>query len=184
HQPGGPVGRGDRRSSGGGQNERRQHEGQGAVLNTHLSVEICDLAERILSLAERQRLSVEADDDCSAATDRRGAISDAVLAAAASRELARRASRARFLPSGFFSEGGWAILLDLFVSEHKVRIVSVKSACIASGLPATTALRTIEALLGSDLIARFETASDKRLKLLRLTEAGRESMRSVLREYV
>ncbi|MEZ5655102.1 MAG: hypothetical protein R3E04_04340 [Sphingobium sp.] len=43
--------------------------------------------------------------------------------------------------SSIFGEAAWDMLLDLFVSRSENKRVSVSSLCIASGVPATTALR-------------------------------------------
>ena len=153
-------------------------------MNSLLSVEISGLAERIMTLAEQQAVIVGQDTELDANSESLDVISDAMLADVASRELARRAVRARYLPADFFSEGGWAILLDLFANEHRLRPVSIKSACIASGVPATTALRCIEALISYGLISRSEGQNDRRFKLLCLTNSGRVAMRIILRQYI
>ena len=137
-----------------------------------------------MTLAEQQALIISQNTGAEKSSESSAPVSDAVLAAAASRELVRRGARARYLPADFFSEGSWAILLDLFASEHNHRAVSVKSACIAAGVPATTALRCIEALLSREFITRSEAKDDKRLKLLCLTKAGRAAIRNSLLHYI
>ncbi len=95
-------------------------------------------------------------------------------------ELRRRRMRARFLPSELFGEGGWSILLDLFVSEHHGRKVSTTSACIAADVPGTTALRWLDVLESEGLIERSQTVSDKRVKYVSLTDEARSALTSLL----
>lgn len=142
--------------------------------------ELRRLAERLLTLAETRASLLQ-----SPASERPSypVITDAVFADLAASELKRRASRSRYLPADLFGEGGWAILLDLFVSEQKGRPVSVSSACIASQVPATTALRYIAALIEYELVERTDNPADRRVRLLSLTTRGRNATRAALEEY-
>lgn len=72
------------------------------------------------------------------------------------------------------------ILVDLYAQEIKGKTISVTSACLASLAPTTTALRAIDRLLPKGLIERFDDPLDRRRKLLRLTELGRERVRAYL----
>jgi DNA-binding MarR family transcriptional regulator len=74
-----------------------------------------------------------------------------------------------------FKDPAWRILLDLFVAGTERRI-SVSSACIASGIAATTALRHLERLYGAGLVFREPDPYDNRRSFVRLAEAGRELM--------
>jgi hypothetical protein len=95
-------------------------------------------------------------------------------------ELRRRRMRARFLPSEFFGEGAWSMLLDLFVSEYHGRKVSTTSVCIASDVPGTTALRWLDILESNGFVERLPTDHDKRVKYVSLTTKARESLRALL----
>lgn len=138
------------------------------------------LAERLLAIAEI-RAALQPPSPVPPAEQAR--IDDQALATIAARELKRRALRSKHLPACLFGEGGWSILLDLFVSHQKGREVSVKSACIASQVPSTTALRYIALLVEQGLITTGEQVEDKRMKLLKLTDKGLSAVRCVLREY-
>lgn len=138
------------------------------------------LAERLLAIAEI-RAALQPPSPVPPAQQAR--IDDQALATIAARELKRRALRSKHLPASLFGEGGWSILLDLFVSHQKGREVSVKSACIASQVPSTTALRYIALLVEQGLITTGEQVDDKRMKLLKLTDKGLSAVRCVLREY-
>lgn len=96
--------------------------------------------------------------------------------------LVMRTLRARHLSAVLFGEGGWNILLDLFIQEIAGKDVSITSACIASLAPPTTGLRYVELLIGLGLIARIAHPNDRRSSHLTLTYTGREAMRSLLNE--
>ena len=57
--------------------------------------------------------------------------------------VSRRQMRSDLFPSAYFADPVWDMLLDLYAAHHENRLVSVSSLCIASGVPATTALRWI-----------------------------------------
>jgi hypothetical protein len=68
---------------------------------------------------------------------------------AVSAELVRSIIRARrlrdqFMPGNLFADPAWGILLDLLQAEIVQHRVPVSSLCIASAVPATTALRWIK----------------------------------------
>lgn len=83
----------------------------------------------------------------------------------------------RALPGQFrsdvFGDAALMILLDLFVAEHERRRLPIKSVCIGSGVPQSTALRYIERLEGAGLIKRHANPADRRSAHIALTaEAG------------
>lgn len=90
----------------------------------------------------------------------------APLAAQAYRE---REMRTRFFPEDLFGEACWNMLLDLMVQMHKGRQVSVTSACIASRVPATTALRWITVMIDNGLLIRTGDPVDRRRAFVELT---------------
>lgn len=63
----------------------------------------------------------------------------------------------------------WAILLDLYVSGAAGRSVSVGDACVASGVPTTTALRYLSKLIAEGRILRIDDHLDRRRAHMRLT---------------
>lgn len=93
----------------------------------------------------------------------------AILAAQLYRE---RTMRGKFFGGDLFGEPAWNILLDLFVHQHKGRQVSVTSACIASQVPPTTALRWINLLVDEGLIERVGDPADRRRALLALSKSA------------
>lgn len=102
------------------------------------------------------------------------------LATVASRLYALRRMRKDFISDELLGEPSWDILLDLFIMASFDRAVSVTSSCIASGVPATTALRYISMLEKEGLILRSPSLEDKRTCFLRLTTEGRDKIARLL----
>lgn len=83
------------------------------------------------------------------------------------------------LPSvSLFGEPAWDILLDLLHAEVTRKRVSVTSACLASSVPATTALRWLSHLADLGLVSRVDDETDKRRAFLRLTSLGSQIMQT------
>lgn len=91
---------------------------------------------------------------------------------------ARRLRDEMFSEFALFGEPAWDILLDAWDAELSGRTVSVSSACVASGAPASTALRKVAALERERLVERTEDPADRRRSFLRLTALGRERMQA------
>ena len=89
--------------------------------------------------------------------------------------LGNRQSRSRYFDGDLFADPAWDILLDLTAARAEKRQVSVTSLCIASGVPATTALRWINQMSEMGLLKRVEDTSDKRRAFIALTDAAAES---------
>jgi DNA-binding MarR family transcriptional regulator len=92
-----------------------------------------------------------------------------------------RRARFRQFETAVFANPGWDILLDLMSARAAGRQVPVSSACIAAGIPATTALRQVNGLVEAGLIRRLPDPADKRRVLVDLTEDGRRRMELFLR---
>lgn len=93
-----------------------------------------------------------------------------------------RQRRSRHLPSELFGEPAWDILLDLFAARLQKKQISVTSACTASGVPLTTALRWLRVLEDSQLIERFDSETDQRVTWVKLTASATKSMSNFLRD--
>ncbi|WP_394657930.1 winged helix DNA-binding protein [uncultured Novosphingobium sp.] len=87
-----------------------------------------------------------------------------------------RSARAETFGHDLFGEPAWDILLDLFIQKGRGRRVSVTSACIASNVPATTALRWISILGDRGLIEKRNDPEDKRRTFLEISERGLREM--------
>lgn len=87
------------------------------------------------------------------------------MLAGARRERSRRfAAQARYL-----TDPAWDIFVDLAAAGLSGRLVSISSACLASLVPQTTALRYVRLLEADGLVERTQDASDGRRFLLSLT---------------
>ncbi len=78
------------------------------------------------------------------------------------RYLRQRRRREQSFPDGIFADPAWEILLDLHASELEKRRTTVSDACVASGVPYTTAIRWIARLVGDGLISRTQAENDGR----------------------
>jgi hypothetical protein len=85
----------------------------------------------------------------------------------------RRFLRPRYFNPEYFSgEAAWNILLDLAAALIEGKRIAVTSACIASGVPPTTALRWISLLEEDGMILKENDFSDKRRTFLRISDRG------------
>lgn len=94
--------------------------------------------------------------------------------------IAMRRRRDALFGSDLFGEPAWDMLLDLFVASERQCHTSVKSVSIASGVPATTALRWLMVLEDAQLIEREPDPADGRRTLIRLSKTGHERMTQYL----
>jgi hypothetical protein len=92
------------------------------------------------------------------------------------RIIRQRQLRARFFDGDLFADPAWDILLDLAAARAEHKRVSVTSACIASGVPPTTALRWIGQLVEAGLLHRIEDDADRRRAFIALTDRAADAM--------
>lgn len=86
----------------------------------------------------------------------------------------------RFEGLALFEDPAWDILLAIYIDEAAGRLVSVSSACIASHVAPTTALRWIARLEQTGAIEREGDPFDKRRSYVRLTSVTREHLNQLL----
>ena len=84
-----------------------------------------------------------------------------------------RRSRADHIKIALDNEAAWDIMLDLYWQAYNGRHVSISSACIASAVAPTTALRWIDVLIKEGYTERAPSAHDKRRHWLSLTMKGK-----------
>lgn len=92
------------------------------------------------------------------------------------RILRERTRRIQHLKASLFGEPAWDMLLELYASEIEQRRISVTSLCLASGVPATTALRWISALEREGLIQKRSDPLDGRRAYVSLSTKGLNAM--------
>ena len=92
------------------------------------------------------------------------------------RIIRQRQLRARFFDGELFADPAWDILLDLTAARAEHARVSVTSACIASGVPLTTALRWISQMTDAGLIQRVRDDGDKRRAFVALSDSAAGAM--------
>ncbi|MFZ9395617.1 MAG: MarR family transcriptional regulator [Erythrobacter sp.] len=90
--------------------------------------------------------------------------------------IRRRQARARYFEGALFADPAWDMLLDLTAAAGEKVKVSVTSLCIASGVPATTALRWVRHMIDAGLFVRTEDRVDKRRAFISLSDAALAAM--------
>ena len=86
--------------------------------------------------------------------------------------IANRKLRSRHFDADLFADPAWDILLDLAAAAQEGRSVSVTSACIASGVPSTTALRWISVMTVRGLLLRCADKTDRRRAFIELCDTA------------
>lgn len=93
-----------------------------------------------------------------------------------------RQQRARYLPPDLFAEPAWDIMLSLLHAEMTYQRVSTSNACEASGVPATTALRWLNAMTKKGLVLRRQDPHDGRRVYVELAPSLSNSLRRYFAE--
>lgn len=99
----------------------------------------------------------------------------------ARRVIIFRRARVDYLPHELLGEPALDMLLDLFVASYEEKLISVSSACIASGAPPTTALRWLARLEELDLVKRSGDRNDRRRVYVEITPKAQKAIESWLR---
>lgn len=115
-----------------------------------------------------------------APTTARRTSSPFLLRHVAELEIAIKKMRSSYFPETVLDDGGWNIMLDLFVQQQRGREVSISSACMASRVPPTTALRWIDILEAERIIVRENDPGDRRRRFVRLTDKAYQAMSEYL----
>lgn len=92
------------------------------------------------------------------------------------RLIRQRRTRERFFPADLFADPAWDMLLDLFAARLEGQVVSVSSLCIASAVPATTALRWIKTLTDAGLFLRKADERDGRRIFIAMSDQAYSAM--------
>jgi DNA-binding MarR family transcriptional regulator len=100
------------------------------------------------------------------------------LAHAKQHYQSRRDRDKLFGKSDLFGEPAWDMLIDLFIAEEEGRQVNVSRLCLATAVPATTALRWISMLESYGLIARAGDSIDPRRDTVSISSHAKDSIRS------
>lgn len=84
-------------------------------------------------------------------------------------EIDKASDRNALFPRVTTGDPAWSILLDLFEAKMTGKSRAIKSACLASGVPATTALRYLDLLVCEGYVERSFDPADGRRVLVSLT---------------
>jgi DNA-binding MarR family transcriptional regulator len=92
-----------------------------------------------------------------------------------------RRSRDNFFPQALFADPAWDMLLELYLSTLTQIRVATSSLCLGAAVPATTALRWINALEAEGLIERRSDPLDGRRVFVALSPKGIDQMQAYFR---
>jgi DNA-binding MarR family transcriptional regulator len=150
-----------------------------------------DDMRRLLELSEEVTRIAAALADLSmgltAAPGSRGTAKTAgtdISAAPVDRIRHARRARARSLPEQLFAEPAWDMLLDLLRCELRGRRLSTSDLCLAAGVPGTTALRWIGALVRKGLLIREPDRRDGRRVFILLAPDASAALRRYFAEVI
>lgn len=90
--------------------------------------------------------------------------------------IAQLNRRKGHFPEATFEDPQWMMMLELFIASEEGRNVSISSLCVASGVPATTALRHIRTLVARGMFERVSHPRDKRICHVRLSREAKNQM--------
>jgi hypothetical protein len=138
-----------------------------------LSEEAGRLATMLANLAETEAGELVKPDN--------GEESEHALEPAAIRAIIRaRRLRGRYFADALFADPAWDMLLDLMAARLENVPVAVSSLCIASAVPATTALRWIRTLTENGLFVRIADPHDGRRVFIGLSDQAARSLAAYL----
>jgi hypothetical protein len=92
-----------------------------------------------------------------------------------------RRLRENYFPACLFADPAWDMLLDLMAARLEGAPVAVSSLCIASAVPATTALRWIRTLTDRGLLVRVADPRDGRRVFIDLSDQTARTLNEYLR---
>lgn len=92
-------------------------------------------------------------------------------AALARSYLANRRRRSEMFGDGLFADPAWDMLLDLYANEQEQQQICITSACLAGGVPSTTALGWLLKLEKQGFVLRSRDPCDGRRAFLHLSPA-------------
>lgn len=80
--------------------------------------------------------------------------------------------RSKYIHYELLFDPVWNMLLDLSMAKLRGVRVSVSSACLASGVPETTALRYLTIMQDRGLVERYPDPRDKRRTFVQVSREG------------
>ncbi|QJQ32291.1 winged helix DNA-binding protein [Sphingomonas lacunae] len=106
-------------------------------------------------------------------------IEDARRAALIRRFMAFRRQRNTVFPEASGTDANWLILVELYLAALERRRESISSLCVASGAPATTALRYIRTLTDAGIVVRDPDPEDGRRVFVNMQPASVAQMKQL-----
>jgi len=97
--------------------------------------------------------------------------------------LRARRARNELFGGELFADPAWDMLLDLYLSTIEGRGVCISDACIAAGIPSTTALRCLGRMEECGLVARRRDEADARRVYVELMPGTKAALDAWLEQF-
>ena len=91
-----------------------------------------------------------------------------------------RMHQKKHFPGAIGSDSCWAVLLQLYASHVYQRRLHIQALTERCGVPGTTVLRALDALIAAGFVNRSEDRFDRRRVIVELTDAGAAAMNDCL----
>jgi DNA-binding MarR family transcriptional regulator len=112
-----------------------------------------------------------------------GAAEDVSFVGYIDEECRRARLRDRIFGACSLNQAAWMLLLLIGKAELTGMRLTIKAAAYSAGMPLSSALRKINELCSSGLLARQEDPADARRSFVTLTSGGRSFLTQYLSEY-
>jgi hypothetical protein len=93
-----------------------------------------------------------------------------------------RRLRSRFFPDDLFADPAWDMMLALFHAELMQHRMSISTLCKAAGVPSTTAMRWLAAMVERGLFVRRADPHDMRRVFVELAPKASDSLKGYFGE--
>jgi hypothetical protein len=141
--------------------------------NTGRLLELSDQVSRIANTLARLSTATELSE-----SEAESAVVPAISAKVVATVIRARRLRGNYFDDSLFADPAWDMMLDLFHAELTQRRVAVSSLCIASSVPATTALRWSKAMTDKGLFVRRADPFDARRVYVELSPQTSHALHS------
>ena len=136
------------------------------------AAELREVADYLHRLADDEERSEVSETDVRLGSVKKPEGDPVYLGRLAEALIRIRRMRDSYFHKDLFADPAWDMLLDLFVQRCLGRRVAITSACYASHVSQTTALRWLSLLEERGLVSREEDRGDRRRAFVGLTPTG------------
>lgn len=96
------------------------------------------------------------------------------------KEMKQLRLRKRLLPSGYFSEIWWLLILELACSSYRGERANAADLCRNTGTSASIAMRWLQALVADGLVSEHRCESNPHVTFVSLSPLGHQMVKAIL----